>query len=66
MEKEYTPKEVVEKLGLSGPTVTLYLNKKIIKGHKVSPRKWRIPEQSLLDYLGCMNIKLLGGVNDEK
>lgn len=66
MGKEYTPKEVAEKLGLSERTVTLYLSKKIIKGYKISPRKWRVPEQGLLNYLENMNIKLLGGVKDGK
>jgi len=41
---EYTPKEVAEKLGVSERLVTLYLNRGKIRGFKVSPRKWIIPE----------------------
>lgn len=65
MGKEYSPKEVATILGVNKRSVTLYLTKGILTGYKVSPRKWRVPEGSLLEYLESVNKKILGGVSYE-
>lgn len=46
-EKFYTPKEVSEILGVALDTVRIWLRNGTLRGIKVGPRLWRIPESAL-------------------
>ena len=48
-ERYYTPKEVAEILGVALDTVRIWLRNGTLKGFKVGPRLWRIPESALRD-----------------
>jgi excisionase family DNA binding protein len=64
MNKELTPKEVGEKLGISIKTVNNYLNSGKMAGYKIGGR-WRIPTKSVEEFLLQSNFKIIGGITHE-